>query len=104
MNLYLLGRVNSCHGFHERIVIHASGFYALTLSAEEGDNAANKLTAECPAPRTVVLGTAVRMLLGILVVTGFTGLTRLRLKPCLEVKPCRACEQQRGDSTLRIAL
>jgi DNA-binding XRE family transcriptional regulator len=23
----LLGRVNSCHGFHERIVIHASGFY-----------------------------------------------------------------------------
>jgi len=101
----LLGRVNSCHGFHERIVIHASGFYTLTLSAEEGDNAANKLTAECPAPRTVVLGTAVRMLLGILVVTGFTRFTRLGVKPCLEeVKPCRACEQQRGDSTLRIAL
>ena len=76
----LLGRVNSCHGFHERIVIHASGFYTLTLSADQGDNAANKLTAECPAPRTVVLGTAARMLLGILVVTGFTRLTRLRLK------------------------
>jgi len=52
----------------------------LTLSADQGDNAANKLTAECPAPRTVVLGTAARMLLGILVVTGFTRLTRLRLK------------------------
>src|SRR5216684_6186095 len=25
------------HGFHERIIIHASGFYTLTLSAEEGD-------------------------------------------------------------------
>ena len=23
----LLGRVNSCHGFHERIVIDARGFY-----------------------------------------------------------------------------
>jgi hypothetical protein len=39
----LLGRVNSCHGFHECIVIHASEFYTLSLSAEEGDNAANKL-------------------------------------------------------------
>ncbi len=36
----------------------------------EGDNAANKLTAECPAPRTVVLGTAVPMLLGVLVLPG----------------------------------
>jgi hypothetical protein len=68
----LLGRVNSWHGFHEPIVIHASGFYTLTLSAEEGQNAANKLTAECPPPRTVVLGTAVRILLRILVVARFT--------------------------------
>jgi hypothetical protein len=70
MNLYLLGRVNSCHGFHECIVIHASGFYTLTLSAEEGDNAANKLTAECPAPRAVVLGTAVRMSRAFLLSSG----------------------------------
>jgi hypothetical protein len=63
-----------------------------------------KLTAGCPAPRMVVLGTAVRMLLGTLVVAGFTRFTRLGVKPCFEVKPCRACEQQRGDSTLRIAL
>ena len=42
-----------------------------------------KLTAGCPAPRTVVLGTAVRMLLGTLVVAGFTRFTRLGLKAML---------------------
>ena len=77
----LLGRVNSCHGFHERIVIHASGFYTLTLSADQGDNAANKLTAECSSAPDSGLGDCRWDVAGhSCCAAGFTRLTRLRLK------------------------
>jgi len=85
----LLGRVNSCHGFHERIVIHASGFYTLTLSAEDGDNAANKLTAEMPsAPGQWSWGLPFGCCWAFLLSPGLPRFTRLGVKPCLEeVKP-----------------